>query len=132
MFFKNKKPLRLRAGVIWEQGLRGSVPWEGIPLARGMHGLSKGRVAEIKLTKNHRESRGFGEANQRGPLSLRTQCARFPRHTARVHFSISRLKHSLRRDATHGREQPLDVERLVQKLVRSVCETGFLHRYVCG
>ncbi|MDT5060657.1 MAG: hypothetical protein QOH63_1116 [Acidobacteriota bacterium] len=42
MFFKNKKPLRLRAGVIWEQGLRGSVPWEGIPLARGMHGLSKG------------------------------------------------------------------------------------------
>jgi hypothetical protein len=53
------KPLRLRAGVIWEQGLRGSAPWEGIPLVRGTDGLSMGRVAGIKLTKNHRELSGL-------------------------------------------------------------------------
>jgi hypothetical protein len=49
------KPLRLRAGVVWEQGLHGSARQEGIPLARGTDGLSIwGRVAELKklLTKN--------------------------------------------------------------------------------
>lgn len=36
------KPLRLRAGVEWEQGLRGSALWEGIPLARGASRPLKG------------------------------------------------------------------------------------------
>jgi hypothetical protein len=47
------KPLRLRAGVEWEQGLLGSALREGIPLARGTDGLSiGGEWPKIKLTKN--------------------------------------------------------------------------------
>lgn len=40
------KPLRLRAGVEWEQGLLGSALWEGIHLRGALYGLSKGRAAE--------------------------------------------------------------------------------------
>jgi hypothetical protein len=36
------KPLRLRAGVKWEQGLLGSALREGIPLARGASRPLKG------------------------------------------------------------------------------------------
>lgn len=46
-------------------------------------------------------------------------------------FSINGLERALRRNATHGGEQFLYVERLAQKLVRPVCKTGFLHRSIC-
>lgn len=46
------KPLRLRAGVKWEQGLLGSALREGIPLARGAaRPLKRGRVAENEINK---------------------------------------------------------------------------------
>lgn len=52
------KPLRLRAGVNWEQGLLGSALREGIPLARGAsRPLKGGEWPKIKLTKNHWELR---------------------------------------------------------------------------
>src|SRR5215213_8578492 len=87
------KPLRLRAGVEWEQGLLGSAPWEGIPLARGALRPLKGGERP-KLINKELWQRAAGEAPR--PLSFSsTSHAYHSRRTARVHLTFPLARNSL-------------------------------------
>jgi hypothetical protein len=100
------KPLRLRAGVEWEQGLLGSALWEGIPLARGASRPLKGGERPNLINK---ELVIGGRLVRQPPAFLfpqRTSLYAIPRAPLRESTCLLPLaRNSLNsRDAAHAQE----------------------------